>query len=303
MTSLYRIHPQPSFNFGGLVIDNFAGGGASRPDYPPTGVRLARKLSPSLRSNHRPQAQLVVGYPCLFTRSSEVASSARTRPAVSVLQRPFNPTFVRRQSSDQRKISGYIRLSIEVPAVQPLRAVACELSSCTDSNKVREIGSTEGGYGQLICSLLVCIRISHPASASPVIYIGCRVGFFRDAFKHPLDTEEVVLNPQRQEAGRVVNIAFGFLSARILMEQRNHPSSENSCNRTYCLHPSRSTLCTPREIERSKQRKYGEWRYQQQLGMDGEPHFYFVGQHAPLLGCNTAESLPAPCHYVQRGAA
>lgn len=25
MNNLYRIHPQPSFNFGGLVIDNFAG--------------------------------------------------------------------------------------------------------------------------------------------------------------------------------------------------------------------------------------------------------------------------------------
>lgn len=29
MTSLYRIHPQPAFNFGGLVIDNFAGGGGA----------------------------------------------------------------------------------------------------------------------------------------------------------------------------------------------------------------------------------------------------------------------------------
>lgn len=27
MSNLYRIHPQPAFNFGGLVIDNFAGGG------------------------------------------------------------------------------------------------------------------------------------------------------------------------------------------------------------------------------------------------------------------------------------
>lgn len=27
MTSMFRIHPQPAFNFSGLVIDNFAGGG------------------------------------------------------------------------------------------------------------------------------------------------------------------------------------------------------------------------------------------------------------------------------------
>ena len=27
MNNLYRIHPQPAFNFSGLVIDNFAGGG------------------------------------------------------------------------------------------------------------------------------------------------------------------------------------------------------------------------------------------------------------------------------------
>lgn len=26
MTSMFRIHPQPAFNFSGLVIDNFAGG-------------------------------------------------------------------------------------------------------------------------------------------------------------------------------------------------------------------------------------------------------------------------------------
>lgn len=28
MNNLYRLHPQPAFNFNGLVIDNFAGGGA-----------------------------------------------------------------------------------------------------------------------------------------------------------------------------------------------------------------------------------------------------------------------------------
>ncbi|ASL27379.1 hypothetical protein HA520_20335 [Azotobacter chroococcum] len=35
MTSLYRIHPQPAFNFGGLVIDNFGGGGGAS-----TGIEL-----------------------------------------------------------------------------------------------------------------------------------------------------------------------------------------------------------------------------------------------------------------------
>lgn len=35
MNNLYRIHPQPAFNFGGLVIDNFAGGGGAS-----TGIEL-----------------------------------------------------------------------------------------------------------------------------------------------------------------------------------------------------------------------------------------------------------------------
>ncbi len=51
MTSTYRIHPQPSFNFGGLVIDNFAGGGGAS-----TGIEMALGRPVDIAINHDPEA-------------------------------------------------------------------------------------------------------------------------------------------------------------------------------------------------------------------------------------------------------
>lgn len=51
MISPYRIHPQPSFNFGGLVIDNFAGGGGAS-----TGIEMAIGRPVDIAINHDPEA-------------------------------------------------------------------------------------------------------------------------------------------------------------------------------------------------------------------------------------------------------
>lgn len=51
MNNLYRIHPQPAFNFGGLVIDNFAGGGGAS-----TGIELALGRPVDIAVNHDPEA-------------------------------------------------------------------------------------------------------------------------------------------------------------------------------------------------------------------------------------------------------
>jgi DNA (cytosine-5)-methyltransferase 1 len=51
MNNLYRIHPQPSFNFGGLVIDNFAGGGGAS-----TGIEMALGRPVDIAINHAPDA-------------------------------------------------------------------------------------------------------------------------------------------------------------------------------------------------------------------------------------------------------
>lgn len=51
MNNLFRIHPQPSFNFGGLVIDNFAGGGGAS-----TGIETALGRPVDIAINHDPEA-------------------------------------------------------------------------------------------------------------------------------------------------------------------------------------------------------------------------------------------------------
>lgn len=51
MNNLYRIQPQPSFNFGGLVIDNFAGGGGAS-----TGIELGLGRPVDIAINHSPEA-------------------------------------------------------------------------------------------------------------------------------------------------------------------------------------------------------------------------------------------------------
>lgn len=50
-SSKFRIHPQPSFNFGGLVIDNFAGGGGAS-----TGIEMALGRPVDIAINHDPEA-------------------------------------------------------------------------------------------------------------------------------------------------------------------------------------------------------------------------------------------------------
>lgn len=51
MSAIYRIHPQPSFNFNGLVIDNFAGGGGAS-----TGIEMALGRPVDIAVNHDPEA-------------------------------------------------------------------------------------------------------------------------------------------------------------------------------------------------------------------------------------------------------
>ena len=51
MNNLYRIHPQPAFNFSGLVIDNFAGGGGAS-----TGIELGLGRPVDIAVNHDPEA-------------------------------------------------------------------------------------------------------------------------------------------------------------------------------------------------------------------------------------------------------
>ncbi|AQZ93253.1 DNA cytosine methyltransferase [Halopseudomonas phragmitis] len=47
----FRIHPQPAFNFSGLVIDNFAGGGGAS-----TGIEMALGRPVDIAVNHDPEA-------------------------------------------------------------------------------------------------------------------------------------------------------------------------------------------------------------------------------------------------------
>lgn len=51
MNNLFRIHPQPAFNFHGLVIDNFAGGGGAS-----TGIELGLGRPVDIAINHDPEA-------------------------------------------------------------------------------------------------------------------------------------------------------------------------------------------------------------------------------------------------------
>lgn len=51
MKNLYRLHPQPAFNFNGLVIDNFAGGGGAS-----TGIELGLGRPVDIAINHDPEA-------------------------------------------------------------------------------------------------------------------------------------------------------------------------------------------------------------------------------------------------------
>ncbi len=51
MNNIFRLHPQPAFNFNGLVIDNFAGGGGAS-----TGIELGLGRPVDIAVNHDPEA-------------------------------------------------------------------------------------------------------------------------------------------------------------------------------------------------------------------------------------------------------
>lgn len=90
----YRIHPQPSFNFGGLVIDNFAGGGGAS-----TGIEMALGRPVDIAINHDPEAIAMheINHPhtkhyCESVWEVDPREITGGRPVDAITERPYRWT-------------------------------------------------------------------------------------------------------------------------------------------------------------------------------------------------------------------
>jgi hypothetical protein len=80
-------------------------------------------------------------------------------------------------------------------------------------------------------------------------------------------------------------------------------SNQNRSDRANCLNPSRRTLCPPRQVKHAYSQEHSHWGDQQQLRIKCEVNFYFIGEHAHLLGDHNPLSLQVSRSRVQRGLA
>jgi len=276
--------------------------------YPLTGVRRARILSPSLRSNNRPHAQLVVGYGHQISRSrlTPQALSPKSRmvavKSAQFLSRGLNlirPLFELHFCENSNHLG--------VNCMNPKRGI--------DLHQVRLSGEKQ--TPPLRCSFLFDQqRESSLKSSSPCSEV------FLVMPTVPLATiacnqlaEKLINFHARLVAHQSIFISralclFSLLSHRLMpLPGRNADSNAYTYERPDCLNPSRpiDSVFRPGSINQPKANEEcsnDDHRHRPSSLEPSErldPNLHF--QHGQLSKIDTALSLPAPCHHVQGDAA
>lgn len=255
--------------------------------HPKAGVRRARELSPSLRSQSCQHAQPVEGYGHARSGARERlvmirACSEQLLSAILVLGNGFVPipllNSVGRSKSEDQTSKENPKLVRKLCAVKfkVIIEILVQPAEHTFKN---------------ICHFFICTS----DLGMPLIRDDWSQNLF-DLIRKQAETKSL---PNRALMSFLLQLPLGGNMLVVC----NHHGSSNCSNRSNCLHPSRGALRTPGKMEQAEHHKYSQWRNQQQPGAESEVHLYFIGQHARLLGSGTARSLQAPCHHVQRCAA
>ncbi len=249
--------------------------------HPTTGVRRARELSPSLRSQSCQHAQLVKGYKGL--------------PVQAYFEKPLH---------GKNQYIDFVRHSRERPVVLAIRFVVSngchQISEVTYQLKKRR---SSFSISKPSCIERLCLT---EKGSQPIGCLG-PVAILSDHFENQL---KAFCSPRYVLGDFCRNRKADFLRLQTLtvcspISLSGDPDRSQNCqDGADSLHPSSSRLRPNNEENRYSGN--GAQRYPEHHCTPGESRHVSIKEvvrHRRRLATSKAPSLPAPCHDVQRGAA
>jgi hypothetical protein len=243
--------------------------------HPTTGVRRARELSPSLRSQNRPHAQLVEGYTRLerLGRFKEVVSTGDNLTAVdsdrciSITIRAFMRCIAkvateRAKATKRPQIQAYKLYVIQIGAVERAGRLVMELECFESREPIPSVNDDAPDLNQ---------------------FVRCALNAFHEFSSYSQSDSS--------------SLAFLHLGA-LRDTQLYVYCQEDSQDRTHGLYPRRQVRlsCAVVSQRGGNNPKRGGHPYRPPLPVDAQHHSLPSGDRKPW-------SLPALCHHVQQGAA
>lgn len=262
--------------------------------YPLTGVRRARTLSPSLRFNSRPHAQLVVGYKLSYFPGTDWSFAYSCAVRIKTLQQ-FG-------GAASKPLDTIFHIPNSIWAFNAGRRQICEKLQATALHH-------EG-----ICK----INVYHFCVREPLYFLKGLPHLIKKGLRRHW-IAVVIFEPLAQGFSRKQSIERGLkcpaeISPLSLISHRLISSSlttadpngpYDGANTSYGLYPSRSVFTTPRQTDNEINQAHNNRREAQKLTdvRKFEAYVKFPIEHCQVPVENTNLTLQAPGHYVQRGAA
>ncbi|WP_134677483.1 hypothetical protein [Ectopseudomonas khazarica] len=272
--------------------------------HPTPGVRRARELSPSLRSQNRPHAQLVEGYGLASSLFGSLPIIAEQN--ISMLFFNIYKELASRGNSLVPRFDIGLRENMDhlvIDLIHPQSRVDVEQQFLCIQKEAPPFSVllrvNEGGKALLQssdpCPEVLFVMPSKSISAAPSPQLIKKL-INLNACPEP-HKSVLVLRPH------LLNMTL----PRVLLPLpgRYADGNEDANDGTNCLNPSRCMLTPPRHKQTKYDGRNKGVRANQESNKAGErdPYMELPIEHANLLAVMMPMSLPALCHYVQRGAA
>lgn len=288
---------------GGVINRRAEGATSSHPlpascaaaAHPTTGVRRARVLSPSLRSQSCQHAQLVEGYGQSVLRTKLHARVSLYESKYSFLHGGKLTLDIRLPLTDLNPVE--LEVTRQVALDRPLRKECCLLYREKSMHdffvfKSHDINLSHVFQSSAKNSRPVIKRIYLMPSGGYVVSgrsdIDCTVASKCMGLRHiAMVGLELLISPR-----------FG-------LPPENPNGYEDGQYRANSLHPGSRIVANPKQTDQQIDEANKDWSETNSLAHIGkrETDVKFLVEHASLPLQVIAESLPAPCHHVQRGAA
>lgn len=297
---------------GGVINRRAEGATSSHPlpascaaaAHPTTGVRRARELSPSLRSQNRPHAQLVEGYASGLEPHVRKFSSLLgviEMHTMSMLISAAEGFHVRSQITIL-----VIRNKPSTPFTE-LHGYLCRVSKCikyfihgSDRGTLRE------QHAQNFAGLFKASQIDTSTESAQTVYLTIKAIHCYIAFVYSLRSQFT------HAKGLNVLSSLSLPSFLFVRVMRYSYRDAYRTNRTNGLYPPRSVWGQPALLHpvgnRPHQQPKSATTNQKPPESPQAPFLHLFGNLKPrhpqqLHAEINRRSLPAPCHHVQRGAA
>lgn len=260
--------------------------------HPTTGVRRARELSPSLRSQKRPHAQLVEGYRPYATRQASRSATAFGLEISFYCFKRFcsHPNLMTQLWERTCFTKGESDIPIRDFDIRDKQQYVLSNSHARQPNQVNRpqectlsFQVDEPVKNTLIPPTVVSIKAMYEPTSSRAYAGG---------------------NLQNQGGHNFILLMLSRLSLEMLLVSDPY-GRQYRRYRTNSLNPSSGVIATPGQTDQEVNKDNQDRRDAQPLAhiSKREANVELPIEHANLQARVIPASLPAPCHYVQRGAA